>query len=71
MLLLQPMKNVSPSFFRVRYEFNRPFLEAKDLQANDGLAVEATSYALLNIFLVEGGGITFTQDKVKMGRNFI
>ena len=48
----------------MRYEFNRPFLEAKDLQANDALAVEATSYALLTIFLVEGGGVTFTQEEV-------
>merc|ERR1719369_1190498 len=29
---------------RVRYEFNRPFLEAKDRQLNDAPAVEATSY---------------------------
>ena len=49
---------------RVRYEFNRPFLEAKDSQSNDALAVEATSYALLTTFLVEGGGISFTQDKI-------
>ena len=27
---------------RVRYEFNRPFLEAKERQDNDALAVEAT-----------------------------
>ncbi len=46
---------------RVRYEFNRPFLEAKDQQDGDAVAVEATSYALLAIFLTEGGGITFTQ----------
>ena len=51
-------------FLRVRYEYNRPFLEAKDLQANDAEAVEATSYALLTIFLVEGGGVTFTQEKI-------
>ena len=49
---------------RVRYEFNRPFLEAKDYQDNDALAVEATSYALLAIFQMEGGSITFTQEKI-------
>ena len=49
---------------RVRYEFNRPFLEHKDLQTNDALAVEATSYALLTLFLVEGGGVTILQDQV-------
>ncbi|TRY72565.1 hypothetical protein TCAL_06513 [Tigriopus californicus] len=49
---------------RVRYEFNRPFLEAKDYQDNDALAVEATGYALLSIFMMEGGGITFTQEKI-------
>lgn len=46
---------------RVRYEFNRPFVEAKDYQENDALAVEATGYALQTIFLMEGGGVTFTQ----------
>ena len=51
-------------FFRVRYEFNRPFLEAKDRQENDATAVEATSYALLTSFLMEGGGVTVMQDKV-------
>ena len=45
----------------MRYEFNRPFLEAKDNQENDALAVEATGYALQTIFLMEGGGVTFTQ----------
>eukprot|EP00095_Tigriopus_kingsejongensis_P006650 maker-scaffold363_size195477-snap-gene-0.39 protein:Tk06650 transcript:maker-scaffold363_size195477-snap-gene-0.39-mRNA-1 annotation:"hypothetical protein DAPPUDRAFT_320142" len=49
---------------RVRYEFNRPFLEGKDYQNNDALAVEATAYALLSIFQMEGGGITFTQEKI-------
>lgn len=49
---------------RVRYEFNRPFLEAKDYQNNDALAVEATSYALLTIFQLEGGGITETREKI-------
>ena len=39
---------------RVRYEFNRPYLEAKDYQDNDALAVEATAYALQTIFLMEG-----------------
>ena len=37
---------------RVRYEFNRPFVEAKDYQENDALAVEATGYALQTIFLM-------------------
>lgn len=50
--------------YRVRYEFNRPFLEAKEYQDNDALAVEATGYALLSIFMMEGGGITFTQEKI-------
>ena len=45
----------------VRYEFNRPFLEAKDRQINDALAVETTGYALLTLFVVEGGGITVLQ----------
>jgi hypothetical protein len=49
---------------KVRYEFNRPFLEAKTYQANDAVAVESTAYALLTIFLVEGGGVTFTQEKI-------
>ena len=49
---------------RVRYEFNRPYLEHKDLQTNDALAVEATSYALLTLFLVEGGGVTIMQDQI-------
>ena len=83
--------------FRVRYEFNRPFLEAKDLQVfydntsischstkfinlvhlnnfchwlhhilqeNDAHAVEATSYALITMFLVEGGGVTPIQGQI-------
>ena len=37
----------------VRYEFNRPYLQHKELQTDDALAVEATSYALLTLFLVE------------------
>ena len=49
---------------RVRYEFNRPFLEAKDRQINDALAVEATGYALLTLFQLEGGGITILQDEI-------
>ena len=49
---------------RVRYEFNRPFLEAKDRQLNDALAVEATGYALLSLFQLEGGGITILQDEI-------
>ena len=49
---------------RVRYEFNRPFMEAKDRQLNDALAVEATGYALLPLFQLEGGGITILQDEI-------
>ena len=49
---------------RVRYEYNRPFLEAKDYQDDDALAVEATGYALLTMFMVEGGGVTIIQDKI-------
>ena len=49
---------------KVRYEFNRPFLRPKDKQEEDALAVEATSYALLTLFLVEGGGVTILQDQV-------
>ena len=45
----------------VRYEFNRPYLQHKELQTDDALAVEATSYALLTLFLVEGGGVTIVQ----------
>ena len=48
----------------VRYEFNRPFLRPKEKQEEDALAVEATSYALLTLFLVEGGGVTILQDQV-------
>ena len=33
----------------------------QELQTNDALAVEATSYALLTLFLVEGGGVTVVQ----------
>ena len=46
---------------QVRYEFNRPFLEAKAYQEDDALAVEATGYALLTMFRVEGGGVTVDQ----------
>ena len=35
----------------------------QELQTNDALAVEATSYALLTLFLVEGGGVTIVQVK--------
>ena len=52
------------NFNRVRYEFNRPFMEAKDRQLNDALAVEATGYALLSLFQLEGGGITILQDEI-------
>ena len=51
---------------RVRYEYNRPFLEAKDYQNDDALAVEATGYALLTMFLIEGGGVTVIQDQVNL-----
>ena len=34
------------------------------MQTNDALAVEATSYALLTLFLVEGGGVTVMQDQI-------
>ena len=47
----------------VRYEFNRPYLQHKELQTDDALAVEATSYALLTLFKVEGGGVTIVQVK--------
>ncbi len=49
---------------RVRYEFNRPFLEAKQQQEDDALAVESTANALSAIFLMEGGAVTFTQEKI-------
>ena len=49
---------------RFRNEYNVPYLEAKDKQINDALAVEATAYALLTLFLVEGGGVTILQDQV-------
>ena len=45
-------------------EFNRSFIEAKDYQDNDALAVEATSYTLLTLFLVEGGRNTILLDKM-------
>jgi len=51
-------------FNNVRYEFNRPFLQPKDNQANDAIAVEATSYALLTIFLVRGSDMGILQDQV-------
>ena len=35
----------------------------KTFQDGDAIAVESTAYALLTIFLTEGGGITFTQVK--------
>ena len=34
------------------------------MQTNDALAVEATSYALLTLFLVEGCGVTVMQDQI-------
>ena len=59
-LMLTPISNIG-LLYRVRYEFNRPFLEAKDYQDNDALAVEATGYGLITLFLMEGGGVTFLQ----------
>ncbi len=56
--------DVNSSIIRVRYEFNRPFLEAKDYQDNDALAVEATAYALSTLFLMEGGGVTVLQVRI-------
>jgi hypothetical protein len=52
------------AFNSVRYEFNRPFLLPKDNQENDAMAVEATAYALLTLFLVKGGGMTILQDQI-------
>lgn len=48
----------------MRYEFNRPYWEAKDYQENDALSVEATSYALQTLFLMEGGGVTMLQEQI-------
>ncbi len=48
----------------VRYEFNRPFLQPKDNQVNDAIAVEATAYALLTLFLVKGSGMAVLQDQI-------
>ena len=48
----------------VRYEFNRPFLQPKDNQVNDAIAVEATAYALLTIFLVRGSDLAILQDQI-------
>ena len=45
-------------------QLNKPFMEAKDQQTNDALAVETTAYALLTLFKIEGGGITFIQDRI-------
>ena len=56
---------------RVRYEFNRPFLEAKDYQDLDGEAVEATAYALRTMFLIEGGGLTKKHYQVCAFSSFI
>ena len=38
----------------------------QELQTNDALAVEATSYALLTLFLVEGGGVTVVQVRLNL-----
>jgi hypothetical protein len=48
----------------VRYEFNRPFLQPKDNQVNDALAVEATAYALLTLFIVRGSDMGILQDQI-------
>ncbi len=48
----------------MRYEFNRPYWEAKDYQDNDALSVEATAYALHTLFLMEGGGVTMLQEQI-------
>ena len=49
----------------VKYEQStRPFLVPKEKQINDALAVEATGYALLTTFLVDGGGVTNLQDRI-------
>ena len=45
-------------------QFNRPFLKGKFKQINDAVAVEATGYALLVLFKVEGGGVTVLQDQI-------
>ena len=50
---------------RVRYGGqNRPYWEPKCYQNNDGLAVEATAYALHTLFLMEGGGVTMLQGTI-------
>ena len=41
--------------------YHHLILSSQELQTNDALAVEATSYALLTLFLVEGGGVTIVQ----------
>ena len=52
------------SIHRVRYGGqNRPYWEPKCYQNNDGLAVEATAYALHTLFLMEGGGVTMLQGR--------
>ena len=47
--------------------FNLPVVLHPSLrfyQVNDAIAVEATGYALLTLFLVEGGGVTILQDQI-------
>jgi hypothetical protein len=57
------------SIHRVRYGGqNRPYWEPKCYQNNDGLAVEATAYALHTLFLMEGGGVTMLQGTIRRSR---
>ena len=57
------------SIHRVRYGGqNRPYWEPKCYQNNDGLAVEATAYALHTLFLMEGGGVTMIQGTILRSR---
>lgn len=48
----------------ITYEFTQPFVNPKNHQIDDALAVETTSYALLTMFIREGGGITFEQNQI-------
>ena len=48
---------------RVRYEFNRPFLEAKERQDNDALAVEATGtvkYSIVQYSTVQYSAVQYS-----------
>ena len=60
------------SIHRVRYGGqNRPYWEPKCYQNNDGLAVEATAYALHTLFLMEGGGVTMLQGTICRSRTAV